>query len=181
MCGMGPSCESHPLTLQQRCGAELGTGQEKKSSRRQQQGCRHSLYEWSACQRLPFISRASDYVLLAAIVSCASSPQDADVTPVRLTLSLGNARSGKEEQPYRYRFVQPPAAVDWRAQGIVGPVKNQHVNGSKCGCCWAFATIGVVECINAIATGQVVSLSEQQLLDCDHAGEHACQPQLMWQ
>ena len=73
-------------------------------------------------------------------------------------------------QLYRYRFVQPLPEVDWRQQGIVGPVKNQHVNGSKCGCCWAFATVGVVECINAMATGEVASLSEQQLLDCDHAG-----------
>lgn len=39
-------------------------------------------------------------------------------------------------------------------------------------CSWAFATIGVVESINAMATGEMVSLSEQQLLDCDHAGPY---------
>jgi C1A family cysteine protease len=61
-----------------------------------------------------------------------------------------------------------PDSVDWNAKGVVGHVKNQHVNGSKCGCCWAFATVGVTECINAMATGKMVSLSEQQLVDCDH-------------
>ncbi|KAK9830270.1 hypothetical protein WJX72_010697 [[Myrmecia] bisecta] len=69
--------------------------------------------------------------------------------------------------PYRYENVEPPKEVDWLAKGVVGPVKNQHVNGSPCGCCWAFATIGVVECINAMYTGSVTSLSEQQLIDCD--------------
>lgn len=79
-------------------------------------------------------------------------------------------RSTSKAWPFRYRFVKPLPEVDWVQQGVVGPVKNQHVNGSKCGCCWAFATIGVVESINAMATGELVSLSEQQLLDCDHAG-----------
>ena len=52
----------------------------------------------------------------------------------------------------------------------MGPIKNQHVNGSKCGCCWSFATIAVVESINAMATGQMDVLSEQQLIDCDRSG-----------
>lgn len=45
------------------------------------------------------------------------------------------------------------------------------VNGSKCGCCWSFATVGVVESINALATGQMDVLSEQQLIACDKKGE----------
>ena len=49
----------------------------------------------------------------------------------------------------------------------MGPVKDQHVNGTKCGCCWTFATTGVVEAINTIATGKVEAVSEQQLIDCD--------------
>lgn len=55
--------------------------------------------------------------------------------------------------------------------GLVGVLQDQHVGGAPCGCCWAFATIGVSECIVAMATGKVLSLSEQQLIDCDHAGE----------
>ena len=45
-------------------------------------------------------------------------------------------------EEYRYRHITPPKEVDWRKSGVVGPVKDQHVNGAPCGCCWAFATTG---------------------------------------
>ena len=76
-------------------------------------------------------------------------------------------RAGKKErQAYRYEHVQPPALVDWRPKNVIGPIKDQHVNGSACGCCWAFATIGTAECMVAMATGKVLSLSEQQVRPC---------------
>lgn len=79
---------------------------------------------------------------------------------------------GKANLEYRYRYVEPAESVDWRSKGIVGPIKNQHVNGSKCGCCWSFATIAVVESINALATGEMQVLSEQQLIACDKAAPY---------
>jgi len=80
-------------------------------------------------------------------------------------------RNGKANLDFRYKHVVPKESVDWRTEGIVGPIKNQHVNGSKCGCCWSFATVGVVESINALATGHLDVLSEQQLIACDKKGE----------
>ena len=38
-------------------------------------------------------------------------------------------------EEYRYRHITPPKEVDWRKSGVVGPVKDQHVNGAPCGCC----------------------------------------------
>jgi C1A family cysteine protease len=55
-----------------------------------------------------------------------------------------------------------PATVDWRQKGAVTPVKDQGV----CGSCYAFGSIGSLEGAYQIATGTLISMSEQQIVDC---------------
>lgn len=78
---------------------------------------------------------------------------------------------------FRYGNVSAiPATKDWRKEGAVTPVKDQ----GSCGCCWAFSAVAAMEGITKLKTGKLVSLSEQELVDCDVNGEdQGCEGGLM--
>ena len=62
-----------------------------------------------------------------------------------------------------------PTSFDWRDKGAVTPIKDQK----QCGSCWAFCTVVSFEGAYFLKYNRLLSLSEQQLVDCD-TDDHGC-------
>ena len=94
--------------------------------------------------------------------------------PSKLDLSDPNASTAPLSMPqgvvHGKAFPKAEAALptqfDWRGQGIVPAVRDQ----GGCGSCWAFGTVGVMECAMLMNGATDSDLSEQFLVSCNKDG-----------
>lgn len=91
----------------------------------------------------------------------------ADLTPAEFSARMGIILSDAELPVDDTLNVDVGLdSYDWREHGFTSHVKNQL----SCGSCWTFSVVGNLEGAGFKATGKLVRLSEQQLLDCSSKG-----------
>ncbi|CAG9765400.1 unnamed protein product [Ceutorhynchus assimilis] len=85
-----------------------------------------------------------------------------------LTLKVPEERSKRALPKLNRTIRQISDSVDWRNQGAVTPIKNQK----DCSSCWAFSAVGSLEGQYYKKYGNLISISEQNLIDCSTDGNN---------
>merc|ERR1711872_1040848 len=144
------------------------------------QGAEHDARKNIFANNLKFIEKHNAEHALGLHTFTVGVNEVADLTNEEfVTLYTGNfpqvenlQSSAEAPQPLNEATTEYPVPdkIDWRDYNTVTPVKNQ----GQCGSCWAFSTVGTIEGAHARRTGNLVSLSEQNLVDCVTDGAYGC-------
>jgi C1A family cysteine protease len=138
-------------------------------------------YSWCALNGYGIATRTVDHgTWVSEYAVCLNDRGEVVGTPAELmgldaTRAGGTAPRPAAERPARWGIDGPgrsdrardlPTYFDWRDVDGCTSVKNQ----ASCGSCWAFATVGPLECNIKIKDGVEVDLSEQWLVSCNQEG-----------
>ena len=96
----------------------------------------------------------------------------ADLTFEEFSSIYKGLRQGLDEphETFKPSTLKAPAErVDWRDSAVTS-VKSQGM----CGSCWVFSTVGAVEGSHFVASGELVDLSAQQVMDCTREMNMGC-------
>jgi len=98
----------------------------------------------------------------------------ADITAEEFKATRMGYSKPETEEPildtFKWEGEELEKSVDWTQKGAVTPVKDQ----GQCGSCWAFSTTGSLEGGFFLSAGKLVSVSEQQHVDCDGSPNMGC-------
>nr|ADQ73946.1 cathepsin L [Paralithodes camtschaticus] len=171
LCGLALAAASPTFTsfhqFKVQYGRQYATAQEERY--------RSSVYD----QNMEFIEAHNEQYTNGEVTYMLAINQFGDMTNEEINAVMNGLLPASESRGVAVlggRDDTLPAEVDWRTKGAVTPVKDQKA----CGSCWAFSATGSLEGQHFLKDGKLVSLSEQNLVDCStKQGDHGCGGGLM--
>jgi len=167
------------LNLEDNTWNEFKTRHGKQYSTKEEEVSRHGIWE----KNMQFIQNHNMQYALGKKTFTVGMNKFGDLTNgefVSMVNGLNKTRTMHKSNKGSH-FIAPsnfqrPDSVDWRKEGYVTPIKDQ----GQCGSCWAFSAVAALEGQHFKASSQLVSVSEQNLVDCSRSyGNMGCDGGLM--